>query len=182
MKIPFNADQLKRSIDSARKIVAAFDTNQTALLARAYGQIPDGYPTGGNGLSAKNDISDTTGNTAVARAKLTEQPGHAILALQALNRAFGELDIASTHLGNALPPAPVIQRPDELWCTSCQRDRGYCEPRGDGRGELCRWCHDFRGVHDVLPPVELLELRHAGRRIYDRDITAALARLAGSNT
>lgn len=74
---------------------------------------------------------------------------------------------------------------DPDWCSSCQRDGGYCEPigrlpdgtprrRGKLGGWLCRWCEGFLAAHGVEPPLEILRMRHAGKRITQADIAAAL--------
>lgn len=42
------------------------------------------------------------------------------------------------------------------------------------RGDLCRWCYDFKATHRVLPPLTLLGHRHLGKRITEAMIASAL--------
>lgn len=75
------------------------------------------------------------------------------------------------------------------WCVSCWRDNKHTEPRAvDGKGRtiyanFCRWCGDFVGAHrDVLgaqgmPPLELVKLRHQGKRVPSGKVTKALDRI-----
>lgn len=77
-------------------------------------------------------------------------------------------------------PRPSGQRRVELatdltesWCRSCLRI-GQREPRSDryaGDG-LCRWCGDFHAAQGWLPTLDLLDARHAGRRITEAMIAA----------
>lgn len=51
----------------------------------------------------------------------------------------------------------------DQWCAWHLSTIGTCEPRYSG--DQCRWCYDFRRQHDMMPTREILEARHAGRRI-----------------
>lgn len=58
------------------------------------------------------------------------------------------------------------------WCRSCHRDSRYCEPvatRPDGSrrySDFCNWCGEWAAAHKgEEPPLELVKLRHEGRRI-----------------
>lgn len=58
------------------------------------------------------------------------------------------------------------------WCANCLRI-AKCAPRH--RGDLCRWCYDFKTANrHRLPPLELLRMHHEGRRITEDRIKDAL--------
>jgi hypothetical protein len=40
--------------------------------------------------------------------------------------------------------------------------------------DYCRWCGAFKAQHKIEPPLPLLELRHAGRRITEADVAKAM--------
>lgn len=59
------------------------------------------------------------------------------------------------------------------WCSSCLRI-GKCAPRH--RGDLCRWCYDFKTANQHrMPPIELVRMHHEGRRITEEAVKGALA-------
>lgn len=67
------------------------------------------------------------------------------------------------------------------WCASCWKNDQQMvpitvQPRTGMRyyRDFCKWCGEFKGTHKIEPPVELLRLRHAGRRITEADVNAAL--------
>lgn len=66
------------------------------------------------------------------------------------------------------------------WCVSCHRDNGHLEPvsmRPDGvrrYRDHCTFCGQFKAAHTILPPLNVLKLRHEGRRISARDVEAAV--------
>lgn len=62
------------------------------------------------------------------------------------------------------------------WCASCYRDNKHCEPTAHGRYKgLCRFCGDWRAAHKIVPPLEIIEARHRGRRITSVMVQRALA-------
>lgn len=72
----------------------------------------------------------------------------------------------------ALRAAPPSVDDPTAWCANHLRI-GVCEPRH--RGDLCRWCDDFRREHrNQLPPASLLGARHRGLRITERMVEAAM--------
>lgn len=79
------------------------------------------------------------------------------------------------------PPSTDMQHPDPAvpppgWCTSCWRDDHHHEPVSTHyAGTLCRFCAEFEREHLRRPPIEILRLRHTGRRITQRDIDRHLA-------
>lgn len=103
--------------------------------------------------------------------------------LPQLARALSRVaEVYDTHTGAATPEVNLD------WCSSCQRDAGYCSPvdrLNDGKGTpryrdkitgglLCWWCGQFKASHGgKLPPVSILRARHEGRRITEAMIAAA---------
>lgn len=115
-------------------------------------------------------------------------PDAAAAAQRRIDDAVRQVAAAAQALAVELiawsPPSTDMQRPDTTsatapdgWCTSCWRNDRKQEPIGVRPGgtapyyaTMCAWCGSFKATHGYLPPVELLRLRHDGRRIYDRDI------------
>lgn len=66
------------------------------------------------------------------------------------------------------------------WCSSCWRNDQQMVPIEKDRHGLrfyrdyCRWCGEFKARQKIEPPVELLRLRHEGRRITEADVAKAL--------
>ena len=59
------------------------------------------------------------------------------------------------------------------WCAHHLTTIGTCEPRA--KGDLCRWCDDFRRAYNVLPTRGLLEKRRDGARITQALVDESLA-------
>jgi hypothetical protein len=84
-------------------------------------------------------------------------------------------DVA-TRWGQPLHERQSVDSPDEMWCKSCWRDDKHHEPVAIGRYKTwCRFCGDWKAAHKRLPPVEILEARHSGRRITSTMVEKALA-------
>lgn len=78
------------------------------------------------------------------------------------------------------------------WCISCWRDDQNLTPvtmqpaRGSrDKGtpyyrDLCRACGSWKAEHGQLPPMEILVLRHSGRRVTTADADRALAKMGGT--
>lgn len=139
----------------------------------------DGYPI---------TIHDPTGNAA---SDTTTDPAahdrlHRIL-VHVANDTGDLIDLLRTATPSTPKPGRAEQQRAELvtdgWCTSCFRDGGYLEPittrRGDGEPyyvDVCKWCGEYRSCNDgELPPVTILNDRHAGRRITQAMIDKARA-------
>lgn len=123
-------------------------------------------------------VSDPTGETVVrnaaAAARVDELDGHLRTALDAMTAAHAIVEQAlAPH--RARPAAPANEGPAHGACRSCWRADGYYEPVSHYR-HYCRWCGDFTTNHGIKPPVELLDKRHRGIRISQRDVDEALAR------
>jgi len=52
---------------------------------------------------------------------------------------------------------------DDQWCSWHLSTIGVCEARY--RGDQCRFCYDFSRLHGMMPPAEILQTRHEGRRV-----------------
>lgn len=154
----------------------------------------DGYPTGSTGGSSGS--SDRTGTLALRHVHgggcrqcddegcehcpppkphdpnggLHRELERTIAKLANLVDALAPNNAATEHLRASTPESE--RRPDE--CESCWRDGGYrAKTRREG-GRLCRWCEDVaRDLNVDVPPLMLVELRHQGKRITDRDVRIA---------
>lgn len=96
-----------------------------------------------------------------------------------LHEAMQELERWSLRVMELCSLAVRSERPatddPTAWCSNHLRI-GVCEPRH--RGDLCRWCDDFRREHrNQLPPASLLGARHRGTRITERMVEAAMREL-----
>jgi len=61
-------------------------------------------------------------------------------------------------------------------CESCWRDHGYRTPARTVGSRLCKWCENWaRELAVDLPPLMLVERRHQGKKITDRDVRIATA-------
>lgn len=74
-------------------------------------------------------------------------------------------DFLSRHRADRAIPLPAATAGDDIWCKNHLEVFGICEPRGEDRGELCRWCSDIRGAHGVLPDYPLMRARHERGRL-----------------
>lgn len=68
------------------------------------------------------------------------------------------------------------------YCVSCWRNDKQMVVREKSKGifvsaTLCRWCMDVKRTYDVEPPLEVLKLHHAGRRISVQVMEAAIAKV-----
>lgn len=85
------------------------------------------------------------------------------------NRRTGDLD-----------PVTAADVAAAGWCASCWRNDQQMVPIEKDRHSMrfyrdyCRWCGGFKAQHKIEPPVALLELRHAGRRITEADVAKAM--------
>ncbi len=67
------------------------------------------------------------------------------------------------------------------YCTSCWRNDKQLVVREKAKKSglyysptLCRWCADVKRTYNVEPPLEVLKLHHAGRRISVQAMTEAI--------
>lgn len=138
---------------------------------------------------ATNELSpmpnDPTGDQAVDPDEVAQLNSRLRKLVSTLRSAAAEyeniLDQAS-HDPRKHPKRPDDKLDEDRWCRSCKADRGHLEPvavHPDGRirykGE-CRWCHDFKAEYGRYPSPTLLRRRHAGHRITEADVDAALGK------
>lgn len=130
--------------------------------------------------------SDPTGDAASRRDEPDPVARDTEAAVATLERIDRELTRLHERLTNINAHGTTPDDPTR-WCTSCAR---YRRPDGtqhhtpvayrpDGTlryptQRLCTWCGEFHAEHRTLPPVELIEKRARGMRVYQADIDAAL--------
>lgn len=115
--------------------------------------------------------SDATGEAAIAFDELDGLYDE----LQTLLRRV-EADAARLRniIAAAVPPTAGLSVVDPVdWCSNHLRVE-MCEPRH--RGDLCRWCYDFKAVHGKMPPMALLGLRHRYGRVSEEQVKDSLRR------
>lgn len=81
------------------------------------------------------------------------------------------IDLTEAARPDRAPQHPIKTTADE-WCRVHLKAIRVCEPRH--RGDLCRWCNDFRIAYRIDPPETILRARHEGQRITQPMVTAAL--------
>lgn len=88
------------------------------------------------------------------------------------------------------PPNPVqvgkhmqaAQIAAEGWCVSCWRNDRTCNPialRASGQPyyrDRCRPCGEWHAEHGQDPPLSILQKRHQGTRVTQKDVEKALGR------
>ena len=57
------------------------------------------------------------------------------------------------------------------WCVSCAR---LHKTTHTFAADQCRWCYEFKRAEGVLPPLELLDAHHQGKRITEAMVRQAL--------
>ena len=132
---------------------------------------------GGSGEAASDDvIEDRIGDATAARYHDE---------VQALaRRILADLQRWQKIASIVLPPQPrklqgrdmlAAQVAAEGWCVSCWRDEQTLVPipvkaSGPQKGQpyytdLCRFCGGWKGEHGQVPPIDILQRHHDGRRI-----------------
>ena len=127
-------------------------------------------------------VVDPTGEAAVRtdraeldRRRLTKAVTAALRALEQADNIRQRWAPPTTKVAPTLNDADL----DLIWCVSCKRNAGHCEPVSEhypGKG-LCRWCANFARTYGGYPPLPILRKRHAGRNVTVADIGKAM--LAG---
>lgn len=88
-----------------------------------------------------------------------------------------ELRNKRTDSFDPITPADVAA---DGWCASCWRnDQQMVAREKNKRGmyyssTMCRWCQGVKATYDVEPPLEMLKLHHAGRRISEQMMREAV--------
>lgn len=171
--------QLGALLAAAGDSVAA---NGTAIIQRTHTWEPG--PRAANldpdtrGLRYEQDAdgtvwpvpSDSTGEAAVAPP---DAAAHLHAEYLALLKTAGDACARLLEFNRiAIPTRPPSTGEPDAWCRN-HLAIGVCEPRH--RGDLCRWCDDFRREHaNQLPPASLLGARHRGQRITERMVKLAM--------
>lgn len=112
---------------------------------------------------------------------LQHRPDKAGVDRDELAAAAAQLRRASTRALDVVARyqrvVPTRQRMSEAevpkdWCRSCYRDHQHHSPitLRPGSGvpfytDLCRWCGDFNRAHKRLPSIEILQVRHQGKKV-----------------
>lgn len=144
---------------------------------------------GGGGEAGAEDRKDE----AIQRARAARHFQEFRADLAALDRLVTSL---LRRIDVACPPNPaeMKNRTGELepvtpadvaaagWCSSCWRNDQQMVVREKAKKSglyysptLCRWCMDVKRTYGVEPPLEMLKLHHAGRRISVAAMEEAIA-------
>lgn len=133
-------------------------------------------PGGGNRWETHDDQTvwavpdDPTGEAAL---DLDTAPDEYAEALDRLNQAADHFAVVFGKYRPDRRLHTVVPSAEEQWCAHHLQAIGKCEPRH--RGDLCRTCDDFRRAHgEQLPPADLLEAKHEGRRWTEQMISESL--------
>lgn len=114
--------------------------------------------------------SDRTGEAAV-------HPDMLDGAHDELKKLLGRLNADAARVRDivsaAVPPSALTMSDPAEWCANHLRIQ-QCEPRH--RGDLCRFCYDFKNLRKRLPPPSVLGIRHRYGRITEKQVDEALAR------
>lgn len=124
------------------------------------------------------DYSDPTGDAAVARP----EPDPAKARLKRVRHLVDRMLRDGADICGILDAEKVdrdkatVSGDEDQWCKSCARDGGYCEPVDRKRSSRhCSWCQRFIAEHHFDPPLWLIQKRRLTGRVYDADITRAVA-------
>lgn len=114
-------------------------------------------------LEAKPPVPDVDARTV---STLVDRIGKDVAQLEQLVARYPGRPLVS----------PTTEEAPEDWCASCFRDGQHHEPITLDRhgvpkyAHLCRWCGEWQTRFKELPPVNLLQRRHQGRRITSADV------------
>lgn len=200
MRLIFTGNQLPLALTDIEDIVAKLRVLNPELLRTREQVTADGYPRqslsegGGSGQEPEIDVKgrpihdeitgqrvmapkvphgDPTAEAVILRVEGQRDESYRALCEfhQAVNTARKVLDGALGRIESALkPPQELPLSNDDPWCKH-HMSFGLVEPRGEkGRGELCRFCDEFRRAEGSRPARELLEERARGRRVTTRMI------------
>lgn len=164
-------------------LTALHDANGAGYPTKASGAASSPGTIVGRYIDGPEDDSRSTTLTLPERIMDHAQqhrPDPADSDLAQLSKAAADLRRASTRALNVLAkyqravprhtPKADIETPDD-WCRSCHRNNQHHTPvslRPTGEAYyvgLCRWCGDFRKAHKYDVPLEVLRVRHQGKRV-----------------
>ena len=130
---------------------------------------------------AETTIAERTANDRRAQHRAAQLRAELDQALERATRAVTTINaivaIAHPATTNHRPATPADYA-GAGYCRSCSRDNGYLQPiatRPDGTRryrDLCNGCGEWAAGHDGHhPPLEVLRIRHQGRRLTTADYT-----------
>lgn len=169
--------QIRNDLAHARHLLAVVDLS-IAIALRQLADAQPGYPTGGDGTRTSGTISDRTGHLATGGAAHDPARRARDNLADLAHRIADDMNDLHRIVQAWRPPthkwrhhlATETDHVPDLGCVSCRRTGTY-EPRRSEGGDLCRWCQDIaRLLGKRLPPIELVERHHQGKRITDADL------------
>lgn len=138
---------------------------------------------GGTAEPTDRDIEDRVGDRAAS--KYHDEVLTTIARVRAdLARLLRIADLVD-------PPAAITLKSGQLqiaqvaaegWCVSCWRNDKTCNPialrpnKQPYYKDRCRPCGEWKHEHGQDPPMSILAMRHAGRRVTTADVAMATAR------
>jgi len=187
MRVLFNAEQLRLMFESARSALNRLERDYKQVLDRDPRQSHDGYPVqslGGARRAGKGRHADPTHTVAVQLVDGDAVGSDVAKLFGSLHQASRLLEQADSLRARVLPPEKKPEADETLWCKSCLRvehsdHRGRTElvhtPAREGCPD-CWACHRYANANDgEWPPLVLVAMHHAGRRVYERDVARAKA-------
>ncbi len=140
----------------------------------------DHHPSSGNGGgSGKGGHSDPVYNLIERHDEYGDD--RAAEDLRAFNKHLRAIaDLVDSWAPNNVARAHRATQGDDRCptgqCESCWRDHGYRTPARTIGSRMCKWCENWaRELNVDLPPLMLVERRHQGKKITDRDVRIATA-------
>ena len=142
---------------------------------------------GGGGEAGQEDRKDEAIQRARAARHFREHRADLTALDELVQRILRRIDVAC-------PPNPeeVKNRSGDLdpvtpadvaiagYCSSCWRNDQQMVLIEVNKHSLryyrdyCRWCGSLKATYGIEPPLEMLKLHHAGRRISEKDMEAAV--------
>jgi hypothetical protein len=135
-----------------------------------------GGSVGGNGSRTETlAMRDASRDNAVtdydALDKLVKRIAADTAVLSAITDRWGWAQAGEVDHSAAPRYAGQVPTTDVRWCVSCARREHSTAVH---RGDLCRWCYEFKLAEGVVPPLEILAARHECRRITATMVREAL--------
>ena len=152
------------------------------LLDRAHGVLPDrlvditdamnGWPSGGSGGSGSTS-ADLVGDAAIRPDRARSDRDSLERALVSIGRQAEDvvnlLARYTPRLASDRERAETVAANERTdGCASCARlevAKGVRRWEPAARGELCRWCNDWRRQTGAVPSKDELEAHHRGVRV-----------------
>lgn len=168
--------QILNGVRSA--LVALNDANGAGYPSRASGSQPSTATTPARSDDEAGVV--LTRPEQIMEATLEHRPDPAAQDRARLEAAARSARIATTTILDVVTryqhPMPVRIKPSEAeipddWCRSCWRDNQHhspitLRPTGEPYYEgKCKWCGQFEKAHKRPVPIEILRVRHQGRRV-----------------